>query len=70
MIFCEAFFTLVPNKWLSTATLDIKYNVQSDESCGSFCIADIRCLSFDYSKTTKSDALLHETKLQINHLFI
>lgn len=49
-----AFFTLVPGKWLLTAALEVKNNITSIQSCASFCLADIRCLSFDYSVSVKN----------------
>jgi len=44
-----AFFTKIPGKWLMVPSIiDIKYGI-SDEECANLCLANYKCLSFDYS---------------------
>lgn len=55
LIIIEAFFTLVPGKWLITPALSTQYNVESVSVCATKCLANIQCLSFDYSKSSRSN---------------
>ncbi len=48
-----ALFTLVPGKWLISPSLDYHNNVKTVEECANYCVADIKCLSFDYSTVIK-----------------
>ncbi len=48
-----ALFSIVPGKWLLSPTIIYHNNVEFVDVCARYCVADIQCLSFDFSQVTQ-----------------